>query len=65
MCVFREDLNKQIDVENLTVWERLFQTVAAWNEKKIIKKCPFLFVLNEEILNSLVSEAERSRREGV
>ena len=55
VCFYREDINEEIDVEYLTVWGRLFQTVAAWNEKDL---CPF--VLNEWILNSLVSEAEQS-----
>ena len=51
-CAFREDLNKEICVEYQTVWGRLFQTAAAWNEKDL---CPFVFVLNEGILNNLVS----------
>ena len=36
--------------------------MAAGNEKDL---CPFVFVLNEGILNSLVSESERSCREGM
>ena len=66
-CVFREDLNEETGVEYLTVWGRLFQTVAASNEEKKKEKkfCPFAFILNEGILNSLVSEAEWSCREGV
>ena len=44
--VFREDLDEQIDVEYLTVWGRLFQTVAAWNEKDL---CPFVFASKEGI----------------
>ena len=58
---FGNDLNEEIGVEYLTVWGRLFQTVVAWNEKDL---CLFVFVLNEGILNNLVSEAERSCREG-
>ena len=44
-------------MEYLTFWWRLFQTVAAWNEKDLYL---FVFVFNEGILHSLVSEAEQS-----